>query len=71
MAPWLVGPARRRGREDWHVAVVVENVPAGVDTRLRKQLDDLLAAGFTVSVVTRSSPEYDRWRARAGIGLLE
>ena len=71
MAPWLVGPARRRGREDWHVAVVVENVPAGVDTRLRKQLDDLLAAGFTVSVVTRRSPENDRYRDRPGIRLLE
>ena len=26
----------------WHVAVVVENVALGVDTRLRKQVDDLL-----------------------------
>jgi glycosyltransferase involved in cell wall biosynthesis len=71
VAPWLVGPARRRGREDWHVAVVVENVAAGVDTRLRKQLDDLLTAGFTVSVVTRRSPENDRYRGRPGIRLLE
>ena len=71
MAPWLVGPARRRGRQEWHVAVVVENVAAGVDTRLRKQLDDLLAAGFTVSVVTRRSPDNDRYRGRPGIRLLE
>jgi glycosyltransferase involved in cell wall biosynthesis len=35
-----------------HVVVIVENVPLGVDTRLRKQVRDLLAAGHRVSVVT-------------------
>jgi glycosyltransferase involved in cell wall biosynthesis len=53
------------------VAVVVENVPAGVDTRLRKQLDDLLAAGYRVSVVTMADPDNDRYRGRPGITLLE
>ena len=69
----LVGPARRRDtrRRDWHVAVVVENVPAGVDTRLRKQIDDLVTAGFRVSVVTRRSPDNSRYRGRPEIRLLE
>ena len=69
---WLVGPGRRRGRaRRWHVAVVVENVPAGVDTRLRKQIDDLVGAGFRVSVVTRRSPDNLRYRGRPEIRLLE
>ncbi|MGZ4442681.1 MAG: glycosyltransferase family 4 protein [Nocardioidaceae bacterium] len=63
------GSARRpRAR---HVAVVVENVPAGVDTRLRKQLDDLLAAGYRVSVVTMRDPDNDRYRGLPGMTLLE
>ena len=71
--------ARRGGRgrrhdgahRPWHVAVVVENVPAGVDTRLRKQLDDLLAEGFSVSVVTRRAADNDPYRTRPGLRLLE
>lgn len=59
------------GSKPRHVAVVVENVPAGVDTRLRKQLDDLLAAGYRVSVVTMADPDNDPYRGRPGITLLE
>ena len=40
----------------WHVLVVVENVAVGVDTRLRKQVDDLLEAGYRISVVTDAHP---------------
>lgn len=35
------------------MAVVVENLPADADTRLRKQLRDLLSHGYRVSVITR------------------
>lgn len=55
----------------WHVAVVVENVPLGVDTRLRKQVDDLLAAGFRVSVVTMRHDDNAPYRVRPGLRLLE
>lgn len=55
----------------WHVAVVVENVPLGVDTRLRKQVEDLLGAGFTVSVVTMRHDSNAPYRARPGIRVLE
>jgi glycosyltransferase involved in cell wall biosynthesis len=53
------------------VAIVVENVPLGVDTRLRKQVDALLAAGHEVSVVTRRHPDNDVFRGRAGMRILE
>ncbi len=61
----------RRERARWHVAVVVENVAAGVDTRLRKQLDDLLAAGFEVSVVTMRHPDNEPLRHRRRLHLHE
>jgi glycosyltransferase involved in cell wall biosynthesis len=40
-----------------HVAIVVENVALGVDIRLRKQVRDLLEAGYRVSVVTMRDPD--------------
>ena len=55
----------------WHVAVVVENVPLGVDTRLRKQVEDLLSAGFRVSVVTMRHADNEPYRGRARLRLLE
>ncbi len=55
----------------WHVAVVVENVPLGVDTRLRKQVENLLEAGFTVSVVTMRHDSNAPYRARPGMRVLE
>ncbi len=61
----------RRGRRRWHVAVVVENVAIGVDTRLRKQVDDLLDAGFEVSVVTMRHPDNEPYRDRERLRLLE
>ena len=61
----------RSGDRPWHVAVVVENVAVGVDTRLRKQVDDLLRAGYRLSVVTRRHPDNDRYRDVAGMTLLE
>jgi glycosyltransferase involved in cell wall biosynthesis len=51
--------------------VVVENVPAAIDTRLRKQIDSLLANGHTVSIVTRRDPSNDRYRSDPRIRLYE
>ncbi len=54
-----------------HVLVVVENVPAAIDTRLRKQIDSLLAAGHTLSIVTRRDPSNERYRGDARVRLYE
>ena len=64
---------RRRapGGTPWHVAVVVENVAVGVDTRLRKQVEDLLAAGFEVTVVTMRHDDNAPFRGRPRLTLLE
>jgi glycosyltransferase involved in cell wall biosynthesis len=67
----------RRGRVEerpvpgsWHVAVVVENVPLGIDTRLVKQVAELLTAGYRVSVVTMRDETNAGW-GRRGVRLLE
>jgi glycosyltransferase involved in cell wall biosynthesis len=54
-----------------HVAVLVENVSLAVDTRLRKQVSDLLGAGYRVSVVTRTDPDNGRYRTTPGLTVLE
>jgi glycosyltransferase involved in cell wall biosynthesis len=54
-----------------HVAVVVENVALGVDTRLRKQVRDLLDAGVRVSVVTMHSLDNEPYRHLEGLRVLE
>ncbi len=54
-----------------HVVVVVENVPLGVDTRLRKQVRDLLAAGHRVSVVTMRDDDNAVYRDLPGLRVLE
>ena len=53
------------------VLVIVENVPAAIDTRLRKQIDSLLANGHGVSIVTRRDPSNDRYRLDPRIRLYE
>jgi len=63
-------PRRLPGKE-WHVAIVVENVPLGTDPRLRKQVDQLLAAGHRVSVVTMRDSSNRVYRDRRGMRLLE
>ncbi|WP_448616167.1 glycosyltransferase family 4 protein [Modestobacter sp. URMC 112] len=50
-----------------HVLVVVENVALGIDIRVRKQVRDLLDAGYRVSVITRSAPENEEYRRLAGL----
>lgn len=62
-----VGSSTYRG----HVLVIVENVPLGIDQRLRKQVPTLLAAGYRVSVVTRRDPANERFRSVPGLTLLE
>lgn len=57
-----------RGR---HVAVVVENVALGVDIRLRKQVRDLLDAGYQVSVVSMRDDDNAPYRGMPGLTLLE
>ncbi|MDT7745910.1 MAG: hypothetical protein QOE59_4988, partial [Actinomycetota bacterium] len=54
-----------------HVLFIVENVPAGTDTRVRKQVPSLLAAGHHVSVITRRDPGNARWRTEPGVTVLE
>lgn len=58
----------QRGR---HVAVVVENVALGVDIRLRKQVRDLLDAGYRVSVVSMRDDDNAPYRDLPGLTLLE
>lgn len=59
------------GKDAGHVLLVVENLPMGIDHRVRKQVSDLLAAGYRVSVVTRRDPANARYRDRPGMTLLE
>jgi glycosyltransferase involved in cell wall biosynthesis len=54
-----------------HVAVLVENLPAYADTRLRKQLRDLLSDGYRVSVITQAGPENQPYRELENLTLLE
>jgi glycosyltransferase involved in cell wall biosynthesis len=54
-----------------HVLVVLENVPLGTDRRVTKEVQDLLAAGYRVSVVTQAAPENADCRGWPGLTLLE
>jgi glycosyltransferase involved in cell wall biosynthesis len=54
-----------------HVLVVVENLPMGIDHRVRKEVNDLLAGGYRVSVVTRKDPANARYRDLPGMTVLE
>jgi glycosyltransferase involved in cell wall biosynthesis len=54
-----------------HVLIVVENVALGEDHRVRKQVQDLLTAGYRVSVVTKSDPANEAYYKRPGLTVLE
>ncbi len=54
-----------------HVLMVVENLPMGIDHRVRKQVSELLASGYQVSVVTRRDPANARYRELPGMRVLE
>ena len=51
--------------------MIVENVPLGVDIRVRKQVRDLLAEGYQVSVITMRAPENAPYRRLTGMTVLE
>src|SRR4051794_7689327 len=59
-----------RGTGSGHVLVAVENIPFCEDHRVRKQVAELLAAGYQVSVITRRDPGNAEYR-RPGLTLLE
>jgi glycosyltransferase involved in cell wall biosynthesis len=53
------------------VLIILENLPLGVDVRVRKEVDDLLAAGYHVSVITQAGRGNDKLRLLPGLTLLE
>ena len=59
------------GRSNGHILMVVENLPLGIDQRLRKQVGDLANGGFRVSVVTRKDPENARHSNLPGLSVLD
>jgi glycosyltransferase involved in cell wall biosynthesis len=59
------------GRSNGHILMVVENLPLGIDQRLRKQVGDLANHGFRVSVVTRKDPENASYRNLPGLTVLD
>lgn len=65
------GKDDRRQQVARHVVVIVENVPLGVDTRLRKQVRDLLAAGHRVSVVTMRDDDNAVYRDMTRLTVFE
>lgn len=73
MAPeGAAGPAVPvAARSAGHILVIVENVPLGIDQRLRKQVRELLGSGYRVSVVTRRDPENASWRDLPGLKVLD
>jgi glycosyltransferase involved in cell wall biosynthesis len=54
-----------------HLLMIVENLALGIDHRVRKQVRDLLAAGYRVTVISRSAPENDGYRGVPGLTVLE
>jgi glycosyltransferase involved in cell wall biosynthesis len=71
MLQLLRGPSARAGRTAGHVLVVVENLPLGIDHRVRKQVDALLGQGYQVSVVTQRDPSNAGYRRLPGMTVLE
>jgi glycosyltransferase involved in cell wall biosynthesis len=51
--------------------MIVENVPLGVDPRVRKQVRALLGAGYQVSVITMRAPDNAPYRELDGLTVLE
>ena len=72
MGGWRI-PLRARGGSSaqWHVVMVVENIPLGADHRLRKQVDTLLAQGSRVTVISSRHDVNGPYRNRRDLTLLE
>lgn len=65
-------PGDQAGRRRMpHLLAIVENVPFCVDTRLRKQVDSLLDAGYRVTVITRRDKGHEAYRGITGLRILE
>jgi glycosyltransferase involved in cell wall biosynthesis len=60
-----------RQAADRHVALIVENVALGVDIRVRKQVRDLLGAGYRLSVITMRDPDNAPYRELPGLTVYE
>lgn len=54
-----------------HILIIVENIPMGLDHRVCKQVDDLLASGYKVSVVSSGHSANDPYRDLPDMTLLE
>jgi glycosyltransferase involved in cell wall biosynthesis len=70
-APRETDARRRRQPGNGHILMVVENLPLGIDQRLRKQVRDLANDGFRVSVVSRKDPENASYRDLPGLRVLD
>ena len=64
-------PRRSREPQGPHLAAMVQNVSLADDNRLQKEVEDLLTAGYQVSVVTRHDDANAPWRGRTGLDLVE
>jgi glycosyltransferase involved in cell wall biosynthesis len=53
------------------VLIIVENVPAGIDHRVSKQIDSLVEGGYVVRVITQRHPGNDIFRAISAVRLFE
>jgi glycosyltransferase involved in cell wall biosynthesis len=62
---------RRGSPANWHVVIVVENIPLGADHRLRKQVETLQARDCRVTVISSRHDVNAPYRGRADVGLLE
>jgi glycosyltransferase involved in cell wall biosynthesis len=58
-------------RETRRVLIIVENTAASQDHRVVKQIDTLLGAGYSVTVITQKHPGNRVYHGRPGLRLLE
>jgi len=63
-------PRTHRGAAG-RVLIIVENIAAGVDHRVSKQIDTLLQNGYYVRVITRRHARNSRYRDHARVRLFE
>jgi glycosyltransferase involved in cell wall biosynthesis len=53
------------------VLIIVENIPAGMDHRVSKQIDTLLGQGYCLYVITRRHKCNQRYRGHPGVRFFE
>lgn len=64
-------PIRAGNNTSGRVLIIVENIPAGMDHRVSKQIDSLLQAGYEVCVITRRDPTNREYKTRHHLRFLE